>query len=158
MKIDRLQKVMAQFVHGQESQLPLQDNLWACMWDFISSFSKCFISSFSNVARICFPVPKNSAWQAFCSVFSGAFLPNGFCKYSCMHCSIQFLLLSIEVPARLKAKCKWRREFFAQVLLTGQLYHRLGTSLYSDADICSCVLQKGQRFDRIIPLLHLWYC
>lgn len=120
--------------------------------------SKCFISSFSNVARICFPVPKNSAWQAFCSVFSGAFLPNGFCKYSCMHCSIQFLLLSIEVPARLKAKCKWRRKFFAQVLLTGQLYHRLGTSLYSDADICSCVLQKGQRFDRIIPLLHLWYC
>ena len=150
MKIDRLQKVMAQFVHGQESQLPLQDNLWACMWDFKVLYLIFF--------KCCQDLLQKTAWQAFCSVFSGAFLPNGFCKYSCMHCSIQFLLLSIEVPARLKAKCKWRRKFFAQVLLTGQLYHRLGTSLYSDADICSCVLQKGQRFDRIIPLLHLWYC
>lgn len=97
---------------------------------------QCFVSSFSCVARICFPFPKHSAWQAFCFDFSRAFLPKGFYKYQCIHCLLLFLLLSIKVPARLKAKCKGREKLCVQFIPKGQLYHRLGTSLYSDAKVC----------------------
>lgn len=85
----------------------------SCPWKVIcepvceTSKLQCFVSfAFSYVARICFPFPTHSDWQVFCFDFGRAFLPNGFCQYPRMHCLLLFLLLSMEVPDRLKAKHK----------------------------------------------------